>query len=165
MFITDLDLHRQPGMHGELRTCIARLNHNAKRHLAPLFTIGEGLRLAVRLRKPERGAASPFSTYRFGGRESFRLDNVIITERSDMASLEISATFCPSKPALASTIASMTLPLSQAFQVFPGLEAWCEIGALFEGTQHALDQAHERAATELLPTVAEVRASPLWGVW
>jgi len=160
VFITNFQLSERPSLRDELRTALARINHGVKQCTAPAFKVEGSVKRAVRLRKPAFNAAGPFGMHTLAGGEDFRIDNMIVNEHGHLAGVEIVVTFCPVQPALARKVASMTMPLDQAFQVLPGLEAWCEL-SFFKGTQ----QAHDDAQLARLPTAAQVFASAAWGVW
>lgn len=146
---------------GRLKGWAASLNKAAKSAAPPVFEIAGPMVLASRQRTP-RGTKT--SNYTFMGGEKFRLNSVVMNQVPERDGIDIVAIFMPVDLAMVAEVMSVTLPLTEALDVFTGFAAWVDTSVI--DTELAATE-RARVADEIahLPTVEETRAGETWGAW
>lgn len=160
MRISRVELEDDKTLPGRLRAWSMALNAASKASGAPTFKVDGRHSIKARLRRP----GIPLGMVDFTGGEEFRVGSVVTEQRIETSEVEILVILTPVSVALVGDIVSVPLPLSEAIDVFEGLEAWVDLSVI-ESEKAAAKKAEEKTAVAHLPTVDETRASETWGAW
>lgn len=163
MFITRVEINQDKDLASKIKNWAGSLNLAAKSPGVPTFQLSGPCNLKIRLRRTAPGV-SPLTSYDFRGGEEFRISSVVLEKDMALDGIAIRTIFTPVDLMLALEIASMSMPLQDAIEVFGELEAWVDLSVV-ETNAAQREKAHEKAEIEKLPTVEEVRASETWGAW
>lgn len=131
---------------------------------APCFELKGPCQLVVRKRPTKTGAVATVSgRMSFMGGEKFNLASVTLTKLPVSDDLddayEITVSFVPADMALVGAISGMTMTLSQAIDVFDGLEDWTI--AMKDGIPETTSSSKPKPK----PLAQQHAENPLWGSW